>query len=114
MAAKFPYSPLADLPEGLEKESELDAKVPMDVKTEGDIERGFVYHRARHVTLRSIANNEKIVAIHAESAPKAEKGFAALNKATRKSWQTWEVPRELPEDLRSSPRNPSPLTARRR
>src|SRR6266496_135211 len=50
-------------------------------KFESDIKRGFVYKRVPHVTLKSIANNEEIDAIHAEFAPKIEKALAALNKA---------------------------------
>jgi adenine-specific DNA-methyltransferase len=60
MAAKFPYYLLADSPEGLTKESELAGKLPPDIKTGGDIKRGFIYKRVPHVTLKSIANNPDI------------------------------------------------------
>ena len=43
-------------------------KLPPDIKTGGDIKRGFVYKRVPHVTLKSIANNEEIDSIHAEFA----------------------------------------------
>jgi adenine-specific DNA-methyltransferase len=62
-------------------------------------QRGFVYERVPHVTLKAIANNEEIDTIHAEFAPKIEKALAALNKAAKKTWQEWEVPRELPPEL---------------
>jgi adenine-specific DNA-methyltransferase len=99
MAAKFPYYLLADSPEGLKKESELAGKLPPDIKTGGDIKRGFIYKRVPHVTLKAIANNEEIDSIYAEFAPKIEKALAALNKAAKKNWQEWEVPRELPPEL---------------
>jgi len=85
MAAKFSYYLLADSPDGLKKESESAGKLPPeDIKTGGDIKRGFVYERVPHVTLKAIANNEEIDSIHAEFAPKIEKALAALNKAAKK------------------------------
>jgi adenine-specific DNA-methyltransferase len=60
MAAKFPFYLLADSPDGLKKESELVGKLPPDIKTGGDIKRGFIYKRVPHVTLKSIANNPDI------------------------------------------------------
>jgi len=102
MTAKFPFYLLADSLEGLKKESELAGKLPPDIKTEGDIKKGFVFKRVPHVTLKAIANNEEIDAIHAEFAPKAEKALAAMNKAAKKTWQEWEVPRELPTDASAS------------
>src|ERR1017187_89193 len=60
MAAKYPFYLLADSPEGLKKESELVGKLPPDIKTGGDIKRGFVYERAPHITLGSIGNNPDI------------------------------------------------------
>jgi adenine-specific DNA-methyltransferase len=102
MAAKFPYYLLADSPEGIRKEAELTGKTPPGYKTENDIKKGFVYKRVPHITLKSIANNEEIDAVHAEFAPNIEKALAALNKAAKKNWQEWEVPRELPEDANST------------
>jgi adenine-specific DNA-methyltransferase len=60
MAAKFPFYLLADSPDGLKKESELVGKLPPDIKTGGDIKRGFIYKRVPHITLKSIANNPDI------------------------------------------------------
>ncbi len=60
MAAKFPFYLLSDSPDGLKKESELAGKLPQDIKTGGDIKRGFIYKRVPHVTLKSIANNPDI------------------------------------------------------
>ena len=61
MAARYPYYLLADPPEGIKKEAELTAKMPPPHPTDGDIRKGFVYKRAPHVTLGSIANNPDIV-----------------------------------------------------
>jgi len=60
MAAKFPYYLLSDSPEGIAKEGELTGRMPPPHATENDIRQGFVYHRAPHITLGSIANNPDI------------------------------------------------------
>ena len=60
MVARFPYYVLADSPEGVTKESELTGRTPPNYKTAGDIKKGFVYKRVRHITLKSIANNTDI------------------------------------------------------
>src|SRR3990170_4510607 len=60
MGAKYPYFLLADSPEGVRKEAEVTGKIPPEYKTDNDIRKGFVYKRAAHVTLKSIANNPDI------------------------------------------------------
>ena len=60
MQAKFPYYLLADSPDGIKKEAEVTGKMPPPHSTDGDIRQGFVYKRAPHVTLGSIANNPDI------------------------------------------------------
>ena len=45
---------------GPRKEQEVSGKIPSDAPTHGDIRQGFVYERAPHVTLKSIANNAEI------------------------------------------------------
>lgn len=60
MVAKYPYYLLADSPEGIEKEMGLTGKQPPEYKTGGDVRKGFVYERVRHITLGSIANNPEI------------------------------------------------------
>ena len=64
MAAKYPYYLLADSPEGRAREAQLSGKPPPDAPTggptSGDVRQGFVYERAPHVTLKSIANNAEI------------------------------------------------------
>jgi adenine-specific DNA-methyltransferase len=61
MAAKFPFYLLFDSPDGLKRESELIGKLPPNIKTGGDIKRGFIYKRVPHVTLKSIANNPDVM-----------------------------------------------------
>ncbi len=60
MAGRYPYFILADSPEGLCIEAELAGSLPAQVKTEGDIRKGFIYKRVPHVTLKSITNNPDI------------------------------------------------------
>jgi len=83
-------------------------------KFESDIKRGFVYKRVPHVTLKSIANNEEIDAIHAEFASRIEKALAALNKAVGRvpsrgagsgdpAYKEWEVPREIEPLINANP-----------
>jgi adenine-specific DNA-methyltransferase len=105
MAGRFPYYLLADSPEGRRKEAELTG-TPMPAGTgtdRGDIRRGFVYERVPHVTLKSIANNEEISAIHAKWQEQLEPLLAKINKTLKQKWQEWEVPRELPDDVAQPP-----------
>jgi len=60
MSAKLPYYLLADSPEGRGREAAL-AGVPARTGSTGNrVDRGFVYKRVPHVTLKSIANNPDI------------------------------------------------------
>lgn len=94
MAAKFPYYLLADSPEGIKKEAEVSGKAPLNYKIENDIKKGFVYKRVPHVTLKSIANNEEIDAIHSRYQEKMEPVRAELNKLLKQSWAEWQMQRE--------------------
>ncbi|MEW5765558.1 MAG: site-specific DNA-methyltransferase [Acidobacteriota bacterium] len=94
MAARYPYYLLADSPEGLRKEAEVAGHVPPDIKTNGDIKKGFVCKRVPHVTLKSIANNEEIDVIHERFQVLLEPLRAELNQLLKKRWEEWEVPRE--------------------
>ncbi|NLX57674.1 MAG: site-specific DNA-methyltransferase [Phycisphaerae bacterium] len=95
MAGRFPYYLLADSAEGVAKEAEITGQMRSEAKTEGDVRRGFVYKRVPHVTLKSIANNEEIDAIHARWQEKLEPLLKALNKPLKTKWREWEVPRKL-------------------
>jgi adenine-specific DNA-methyltransferase len=60
MGARYPYYLLVDSLEGRAKESELSATPLPAGDVAGDVRHGFVYERAQHVTLKSIANNPDI------------------------------------------------------
>ncbi len=90
MAGRFPYYVLKDSPAGIVKEAEVTGITPPSPlpPTTGDIRHGFVYERAQHVTLKSIANNPDIhegmsreeidvaIARHAESEILYDRPFA--------------------------------------
>src|SRR5262249_40901020 len=93
MGAKYPYYYLVDTPEGRAKEQEASGKIQPDAPTHGDIRQGFVYERAPHITLKSIANNAEIDVIWDTFQAKLEPMRAELNAALGKSWEEWEIPR---------------------
>lgn len=99
MSARYPYYILADTPDGIQKESEISGHLPPDMlpKTEGDIKKGFVNKRVPHITLKSIANNPEIDAIHSKWQEKLEPIRAELNKLLKEKWEEWEIPREAGE-----------------
>ncbi len=109
MAARYPYYLLRDSAEGRRKEAELTGIVSPDVKPLGDLKQGFVYERAPHITLKSIANNAEIDVIwegyRAKLEPLREAFNAALGrKGARTSstdagdsgpYEEWEFPRNV-------------------
>ncbi|MGH3851443.1 MAG: site-specific DNA-methyltransferase, partial [Pseudonocardiaceae bacterium] len=60
MCARFPYSLLADSPEGAAKEADLAGRPPERSAYANDVRQGFVCKRVPHVTLKSIAQNPDI------------------------------------------------------
>jgi adenine-specific DNA-methyltransferase len=62
---------------------------------QGNIRHGFVYERVPHITLKSIANNAEIDVIWDQWQAKLEPLREKLNAAIKKSWQEWEIPREV-------------------
>ena len=94
MGAKYPYYLLADSKEGRLKEGELTGKPPAETATNADIRQGFVYDRAPHITLKSIANNAEIDVIWEEFQGKLEPLRRELNASLGKRWEEWEIPRE--------------------
>jgi len=99
MAAKYPYYLLSDSTEGAIKEAEITETLPKEGQQNAayDVRKGFVYKRVPHITLKSVANNEKIDTIHAAWEYKLAPILADLTKALKQSWQEWEVPGE-PEE----------------
>lgn len=61
MAARYPYYVLADSPDGAAREAELAGLPRTRTEFSSDVRQGFVSKRVPHVTLRAIAQNEKIV-----------------------------------------------------
>jgi len=98
MGARYPYYLLKDSREGQQQEAELSRTLPSDEPTYGNIRQGFVYERVPHITLKSIANNAEIDVIWETFQEKLEPLRAALNRALRKSWEEWEIPREAEKD----------------
>ena len=97
MGARYPYFLLADSPEGRKKEVEV-YRVPFsEFPTHGDIRQGFVYERASHITLKSIANNAEIDVIWEKYQGKLEPLRKRLNQETGENWSEWEIPREPDE-----------------
>ena len=96
MSARYAYYILADSPEGLKREAESSGQLPPVPlpRTGNDIRKGFVYKRVPHITLKSIANNEEIDAIHAKLQEKLESIRAELNRLLKNSWEEWQIPRE--------------------
>jgi len=95
MGARYPYYLLADSPEGQRKEAEITRTMPSDNPTHGNIRLGFVYDRVPHITLKSIANNTEIDTIWESYQTKLEPLREALNKELSKSWEEWEIPRDV-------------------
>jgi adenine-specific DNA-methyltransferase len=60
---------------------------------------GFIYETVPHITLESIAKNTEIDAIAARYQPQIDQALAELNRALRRDWKEWEVPREVPHPV---------------
>ncbi|HLO48436.1 MAG TPA: site-specific DNA-methyltransferase, partial [Kamptonema sp.] len=95
MGARYPYYLLADSPTGQQKEAAITRSMPSDSPTHGNIRLGFVYDRVPHITLKSIANNTEIDTIWETYQTKLEPLREALNKELKKTWEEWEIPREV-------------------
>jgi len=98
MSARFPYYLLADSTEGRAKEAELTGRIQPDTPTGGDIRQGFVYERAPHITLKSIANNAEIDIIWEKWQEVLEPLRQRLNAALASggiAWEEWQIPRDL-------------------
>jgi adenine-specific DNA-methyltransferase len=95
MSARYPYYLLADSPEGRRKEQEVSGAAQSLSNAQGDIRQGFVYERAPHVTLKSIANNTEIDVIWEQWQAKLEALRAGLNGLTGRADEEWEIPREV-------------------
>jgi adenine-specific DNA-methyltransferase len=94
MGAKYDYFVLKDSKAGATEDAKLTGKPPPDAGYTNDIRHGFVYERAPHVTLKSIANNAEIDVIWDRFQLQLEPLRAKLNKTLGKAWEEWQIPRE--------------------
>jgi adenine-specific DNA-methyltransferase len=94
MGTKYDYFHLRDSNEGAAEEGKLTGKPPANGPFGKDIRQGFVYERAPHVTLKSIANNQEIDLIWDRYQAQLEPLHAALNAATSKAFEDYQIPRE--------------------
>jgi adenine-specific DNA-methyltransferase len=94
MGARYPYYYLADSSDGRKQEQKVSGKIQPDTPVYGDIRQGFVYERAPHIMLKTIANNSEIDVIWEEYQQKLEPLRKTLNSELKKTWAEWEVPRE--------------------
>ncbi len=94
MGGRHPFYILADSPEGQHKEADLSRREPSTSPTSCDVRQGFVYERAAHITLKSIANNSEIDVIWERFQEQLEPLREMLNEELRESWEEWEIPRE--------------------
>ena len=83
MGARYASYLLADSPAGQRKEAEIARKAPSAGPTHSDIRQGFVYERARHITLGSIANNAEVDVIYERMQPDIDDALDNLNQALR-------------------------------
>lgn len=95
MGARYPYWLLADSPEGRAKERQVSGKILPEVRSSGDVRQGFVYERAPHITLKSIANNAEIDVIWERWQETLEPLRASLNAALGTEFEEWQIPRDL-------------------
>lgn len=95
MGARYPYYLLADSKDGQQKEAQITRAAPSTKPTTNNIRHGFVYERVPHITLKSIANNAEIDVIWDKYQLELEPLRGALNKELKKSWEEWEIPREV-------------------
>ena len=95
MSARYSYYLLADSPEGRAKEQAVSGRSQAMTTSLGDIRQGFVYERAPHVTLKSIANNAEIDVIWEQFQAKLEPLRGELNAALGQDWEEWQIPREV-------------------
>jgi adenine-specific DNA-methyltransferase len=94
MGQRYPFYLLADSRDGQIKEAEVTHSAPSTQPVHGNVRHGFVYERAPHITLKSIANNVEIDVMWEQWQQKLEPLREQLNASLKKSWQEWEVPRE--------------------
>jgi adenine-specific DNA-methyltransferase len=106
MAARYPWYLLADSREGRTKEAELTQRVQANTPTHDDIRQGFINERVPRITLRSIASNPQIDDIWEKWHAVLERLRASLNAALGKSYEEWQIPRDLLSGAPASAKEP--------
>lgn len=94
MGVRYPFYLLSDSREGQIKEAEVSRSAPEMATANGDIRRGFVYEKAAHITLKSVANNSEIDVIWDKWQAMLEPRQSELNQALSEKWEEWEIPQE--------------------
>lgn len=94
MGARYSYYYLADSPEGKTKLAEITRTAPNQDPTFRNLKLGFVYERAPHITLGSIARDQEIAVIWEKWQNKLEPIRLKINSSLKKKWEEWEIPRE--------------------
>jgi adenine-specific DNA-methyltransferase len=94
MGSKYPYYLLSDSREGRVKEQAVSRKSQPDTPTSNDVRQGFVYDRAPHVTLKSVANNIEIDVLWEEAQKTLEPLRVHLNTTLGTTWEEWQIPRD--------------------
>jgi adenine-specific DNA-methyltransferase len=95
MGARYPFYLLADSRDGQLKEAEVARTVPSSIPVYGNVRHGFVCARVPHITLKSIANNAEIDIIWEKWQRKLEPLREKLNAAAKRSWEEWQIPRDI-------------------
>jgi adenine-specific DNA-methyltransferase len=106
MGARYPYYLLSDSRDGQNKESEITRTTPSHQPVHGNVRLGFVNRRAARIGFNTIANNAEIDVIHDKWQTKMEPLREALNKALKKKWQEWEIPREADDSWPADAKKP--------
>ncbi len=94
MSARYPYYFLADSIDGMKKKAEVNNIQSHSMAVKQDVRKGFVYQQVPHITLKSIANNEEIDAIHAKWQPKLDEQRCEIIKIAGTEFEEWEIPKD--------------------
>lgn len=92
MGAKYPYYLLADSIEGQVKEAELTRTAPSVKPVFGNLRKGFVNERVRHITQSSITKNSEIDVIWDHFQQDLDKLREKLNRLLGTEFNEWDFP----------------------
>jgi adenine-specific DNA-methyltransferase len=97
MGSRYDYYLLKDSQAGAQKEGEIAGKPPVDGPFTNNMRHSFVYERAPHVTLKSIANNAEIDVIWERCQKTLVPLREKLNMVLKETWEEWQIPSEANE-----------------